>query len=110
MSAAKWKVVEWTGPSANNIRSRIADYASGTGYHWYIHDHRAGAHGALLGNGRADTLEQAQADCEAAFAILAPETCPPSSLTGTPCLLPPGHEADTATRFHRYAPPEVLVQ
>lgn len=34
-----------------------------------------------------------------------PEPCPPSSVTGKACLLPPGHPPDSPTRFHRYAGP-----
>ena len=35
-------------------------------------------------------------------ALQQPEPCPPSSVTGAPCLLPPGHPPDSPTRFHRY--------
>jgi hypothetical protein len=31
--------------------------------------------------------------------------CPPSSITGQPCVLPPGHPADGPFRFHRYESP-----
>lgn len=35
--------------------------------------------------------------------------CPvKSSVTGADCLLPAGHDAHDASRFHQYPPPEVV--